>query len=248
MKNLIITDLKVLFRIPLNLFFSNIFPIFMSTILIVSFGNFSIGGNYHFVDKQFLIGLALAVPSIALVSFSVSVTAYVNNGILQRYYLSHVSIKKIMLSQILVHCLIGIIQFFVLTIYLTLFFNLHISNISNIFMLLISYIAVLLSTLSIGMVIGVLFKQGQVTLTASMAVMFIMYFCSGVLVQYEQLPESIKKISDWIPLKYLAQNSFSTFDGSQLVDSKLYLVSILSIVVFTIIAVLLLQKKYKRFN
>ncbi|MFV0556138.1 MAG: ABC transporter permease, partial [Lactovum sp.] len=167
-----------------------------------------------------------------------------NNGILERYYLSHISIRKVLLSQIIVHCVTGLIQFFVLLSYLKIFFNLHITSILSLVNLFSCYLAVLLSTLAIGALLGILFKRKEVVLTASLVVMFMMYFFSGCFIDYDLLPESIKEISNWLPLKYLAQDSFDIFTETQLINETLYITSFFIFIIFSFISMLLLKKKY----
>lgn len=53
MINKILLSIKMQFRVPISVFFSLIFPIIMIIVIILSYGNFSIGNGRHFIDKYF---------------------------------------------------------------------------------------------------------------------------------------------------------------------------------------------------
>ncbi|NGC34405.1 ABC transporter permease, partial [Staphylococcus aureus] len=61
MINKILLSLKMQFRVPISVFFSLIFPIIMIIVIILSYGNFSIGNGRHFIDKYFLISTSIGL-------------------------------------------------------------------------------------------------------------------------------------------------------------------------------------------
>lgn len=69
MRTYLFIDLKIMFRIPLSIFFSIAYPILMMIIIMFSYGNISIGNGYYLIDKYFLIAIGMGILPLALISF-----------------------------------------------------------------------------------------------------------------------------------------------------------------------------------
>lgn len=238
-------DFKILFRIPIVVFFNNVFPLFLATIMLISIGNIDIGNGYNFSDKYYLIALSLGIAPLAMVSFAISISELFSSGILERLYLFGVKRKNIIISQFIIHIMVSFIQLIITTIYLKLFFSLNLPNITYSLTFILTYMLTLISMLSIGLLIGLLFKNKDIVQVISMGVMFIVLLLIGGFGTYDQLPEVIVKVSKLIPLTYLAQNSFEIYSQNQYFINNQIVVSILYLIIITPISILLINKKIK---
>ncbi|NGC74371.1 ABC transporter permease, partial [Staphylococcus aureus] len=84
MINKILLSIKMQFRVPISVFFSLIFPIIMIIVIILSYGNFSIGNGRHFIDKYFLISTSIGLLPIAFISFPIWLSESIENETLKR--------------------------------------------------------------------------------------------------------------------------------------------------------------------
>ncbi len=245
MIRLIYCDLITLFRIPLVFFFNNLFPLVMATVMILTIGNVDIDNGYHFVDKYFLISLVIALTPLTVISFPMAITSLTQDKLLERYYLFGIKINKILFSQIVVHFFLGIVEFFLVFIYLFIFFNLKVPNIQYFLSLLLSYILVLISMLTFGLTLGILIKRRELMQIVGISIMFIIFFLVGVFGSTDSLPNILKEISSFMPLKYLSQDSFKIWFGQDIIVNKLIYLSLIWAIIFSFINFILVKKKYK---
>lgn len=94
MINKILLSIKMQFRVPISVFFSLIFPIIMIIVIILSYGNFSIGNGRHFIDKYFLISTSIGLLPIAFISFPIWLSESIENETLKRLKYFEVNIDR----------------------------------------------------------------------------------------------------------------------------------------------------------
>ncbi|HHE7641489.1 TPA: ABC transporter permease, partial [Staphylococcus aureus] len=101
MINKILLSIKMQFRVPISVFFSLIFPIIMIIVIILSYGNFSIGNGRHFIDKYFLISTSIGLLPIAFISFPIWLSESIENETLKRLKYFEVNISSLIVSNII---------------------------------------------------------------------------------------------------------------------------------------------------
>ncbi len=84
MFNYLRVDIKVLFRIPLSVFFTLGYPIMMMFIIVGSYGNVEIGNGLHLIDKYFLITIGMGLLPLTLISFPTWIASSIEDNSLKR--------------------------------------------------------------------------------------------------------------------------------------------------------------------
>lgn len=245
MKYLIIADIKVLFRIPIALFFNIFFPLFISTLMIAMVGNVDIGNGMNFADKYYLIGLAFGVAPLTLISLPISISDMFNSGILERYHLFNVNIKKVIFSQIIVYFFLSIFEYLLITIYLYVFFSLS-YNCQQILFIFSIYILVCFSMILLGICLGLLLKNKETAQSIGLVLMFLFLMLIGGFGDLSNLPNIFTDIAKVIPLNILTQNTLNVLINGEQLPSSSYTILIVYILLFSAIDIFLINKRFKK--
>lgn len=128
MINKILLSIKMQFRVPISVFFSLIFPIIMIIVIILSYGNFSIGNGRHFIDKYFLISTSIGLLPIAFISFPIWLSESIENETLKRLKYFEVNISSLIVSNIISYCFLAIFSVILNIIIGKVFFSLTLPN------------------------------------------------------------------------------------------------------------------------
>jgi len=244
MLKLLITDFKILFRIPLVVLFNNIFPIFMAIIFISSFDNMEIIPNYNFSDKYFLISLGIAIAPLSLISLPLSISELCNSGQLTRLNLHGINKYKVLISKVCVHFFISIIQLIVLYVVIDLIYGLNTPELNYLISFIALYLTTVIAMLSVGSVVGLLFKNTEITQVFGTAIMFSTLLLIGAFGDYTGLPDILKTISEYVPLKYLVQNGFDVWSEQEIIIPMFYKLSTITIILSSCLVTLLF--KYRK--
>lgn len=214
----LLVDLKVMMRIPIAVFFSLAFPLLMMVVIMVSYGNVDIGGGYRLIDKYFLVAMGIGILPLTLISFPIWIANRIEDGSLKRLTFLGIRASYMILSDIIVHVLMGILTFLVCLIFALLFFGLHIPCIPAFFLFILHYLMVLITYLLVGAVLALCFPSQQVLLPLGLTIMFILFLFCGVFSPFTDLPEVVQLVGGYIPMKYGMNDFFNVWQGSTQFD------------------------------
>ena len=208
----IILEFKLLFRVPIELFFTILFPQMLMCVFVFMNGNNKIFNGCYFIDIYLPIMMLLSLFSSGIISFAVIVAGNRSEKLWQLYRIRGFKLWQIILSEIFVNVFLTFIGCLLLVISAKIFFNAKIGTPWEIVKFLMIWIIMAISTFMIGFVVGVLCKSEKTAQSVSTPIMFILMICSGIMVRYDSFPESIQKImsylpttqSNWILVKYWA--------------------------------------------
>ena len=110
MRTYLFIDLKIMFRIPLSIFFSIAYPILMMIIIMFSYGNISIGNGYYLIDKYFLIAIGMGILPLALISFPMWIGNSFENKSIERLNFFGVNTSKMFVGDVLAHFILAMIS------------------------------------------------------------------------------------------------------------------------------------------
>ena len=128
MLNYIWTDIKMILRVPLSVFFSMVYPIMMMFIIILSYGNMSIGGDYHLIDKYFLITIGMGILPFTLVSFPIWIASQIEDNSLKRLQYFRVSFFQVIFSDIISHFIVALLSMILNILVAFFIFNLKVPS------------------------------------------------------------------------------------------------------------------------
>jgi len=232
----LVVNLKVMMRVPLAVFFSLAFPLLMMLIMIVSYGNISIGNGYYLIDKYFFIAVGIGMLPLSLISFPIWIANRFEDNSLKRLTYFGVSGPKVIISDVVTHIIIGIASILIDFIFAYVLFQLKVPPLSSFLMFLMQYIMILLVHLLLGALLALIFPNSQVLLPLGMTLMFALFMFCGVFISFDQLPNMIQIIGNCLPMKYAMNDFFYIWTGENLINTT----AVILCSVYTVISVALL--------
>jgi len=228
-------DIKLIFRIPVSVFFTLGFPIVLMVIMLISYGNPEIGENLRLVDKYFLITAGMGIAPLTLLSLPMWIGNSIERSYLRRLRYFGVNLGRVALSNLIAHIFIGILGILLNFIVAATFFHLSLPSFEYIIAYFLQVFYCLLSFMVIGSILGLLVKQPAIIMPLGLLLMFVTFMLCGGFLNYNDLPDGMRAVSDFIPLKYAMNDLFETWRGERawdtnfLLTNTVYLVSSLFI-------------------
>lgn len=156
------------------------------------------GANYTFLQQSFAAVSTIAICAGGLMGLPLVVSDYRNRKILKRYKVTPISPVMILLVQVTIYVLYSLVSLFLISVVATLFFDFQM--IGSFWKFFLSFILVMLSMFSIGMMIGGIAPNTKIASTFASLLYFPMLIFSGATLPYEVMPASLQKIADLLPL------------------------------------------------
>ena len=246
MFNYLCTNIKIVFRIPLSVFFSIVYPLLMMIIMMLSYGNMAIGAGYYLIDKYFLVTIGMGILPLTLISFPIWLASSIEDDSLKRMQYFRVKFIDIITADILAHFLIAILSMFLNIILAFFAFHLKIPGILTLFSFIAHYILVLIVFMLLGGLLALLFKKTQILMPLGLVLMFMLYMFCGAFISYEELPPFIKDIATFIPMKYAMNDFFNIWNSTRLLNTQFLCLSGVYIAVLLMGILITYRKGFKR--
>lgn len=237
--NYLKTCLKLQFRVPTSVFFSLVFPVVIMTAMVLSYGNFSIGDGYHFVDKYFLISTGMGLLPISIISFPIWIGESIQNDSYERLEYLGVNTTKLIVAEIFSYIVLSVISISTNIVYGYLVFSLKIPSIKYLISFVLLAVFCNMILLLLGANIAKLVKSTSAILPLGMILLFTMYIFTGALTSFSDLPIKIQNIGDKIPIKYVMNDFFSIWSESKLVDTTFIKLNFIWGAIFIIILIVI---------
>jgi ABC-2 type transport system permease protein len=244
--NLLKFGIAEILRIPIVMFFNNIFPIMMLFIFMTIFGNFEIIDGYKFIDKYYFIALVLGIIPITFVSLPMSISIFINSGIMETYVLFGIDSKVKITTDLIIHVLISFMQLFIVTILAFLIYQLHIPEVTYFLAFLLQYLLVFIAMSMIGISIALFFKNNNEVQSISLLIMFLALFLSGTFGDIGQSSEVLQKVAKLVPTTYLINDMFLVWQQQILFSKDLLICCSTVIIIFSSLNLYLANKRLDR--
>ena len=150
MRTYLFIDLKIMFRIPLSIFFSIAYPILMMIIIMFSYGNISIGNGYYLIDKYFLIAIGMGILPLSLISFPMWIGNSFENKSIERLNFFGVNTSKMFVGDVLAHFILAMISMAINILVAFLFWRLKFPSIGHFLSFIIQYFIAIVIAMIIG--------------------------------------------------------------------------------------------------
>jgi len=236
--NSVITDLRMLLRVPVSVFFTLALPVMLLVVMMLTYGNFPIGENLHFVDKYVLISIGMGMVPLTLVTLPIWIGSSIESNYVLRLRYLHVDLTRVAVSNLIAHFCMGIVGVLVNIATARVIFGLTFPDVSHFLSFFAQVIVTLIVMMLVGSTLGLLLKKTTVILPFGLILMFAIYMFCGAFGNYDNLPDRLKVISQFLPVKYLMNDSFNVWAGRSYGDGNFYT---LSAVYFSIFVVLLVS-------
>ena len=199
-KTILKNEIKLSLRGMDMLIFAICMPVIVIVLLGIIYGNKPAfdGTNYTFLEQSFSAVSTIAICAGGLMGLPLVVSDYRNRKILKRYKVTPISPVMILLVQVTIYTLYSLISLSLIYVVATLFFDFKMVGSFGEFLL--SFVLVMLSMFSIGMMVGGIAPNTKIASTVASILYFPMLIFSGATLPYEVMPVALQKFSDILPL------------------------------------------------
>lgn len=203
LKKLIFVEIKMFIREPIGAFFTLMFPSMLLLIFGTIWGNTpsEYFGGVGYVDTAVPAFTAMIIATSGLMSLSIDMATYRDRGILRRLKITPVKPLTLLVAQVVVIFLMSIAGMAVLIVLGKLLYNLRI--LGNIFQLLLGFIFCSASFFGLGFLLAGTMPTARAAQVVSMVIFYPMLFLSGSAIPREVLPETIRRVAQFIPLTHV---------------------------------------------
>jgi len=196
-------ETKLFFREPVGAFFTLIFPLMFLVLFGTIYGNepTPMFGGLGTIDISIPAYTAMIIATTGLMGISITMAAYREHGILRRLRTTPISPLIVLLSQVIVYFLMTVFGMTLLILAGKLIYHVQFEgNALNVFL---GFTLSSLSFFSLGYILAGLLPTARTAQVVGLALLYPMLFLSGAGFPRELLPETIIKISAFLPLTYV---------------------------------------------
>jgi ABC-2 type transport system permease protein len=196
-------EAKLFLREPVGAFFTLIFPLMMLFLFGSIYGNVPTQyfGGRGTVDISVPAYTAMIIATTSLVGLTITMAAYREKGVLRRLRTTPVSPLVVLVAQVIVLFIMTAFGMLMLVVAGRLVYQMRFDG--NAISVVVGFILCCLSFFAIGFVLAGLMPTARTAQVVGMVVLYPMLFLSGAGFPRELLPESILKISTFLPLTYV---------------------------------------------
>ena len=182
------TELKLSIRGMDMIIFALCMPVVVVVILGVIYGNkpAAPGSEYTFLQQSFGALSTIAICAGGIMGLPLVISDYRQKRILKRFKVTPTSPALLLAVQVAIYALYSLVSLALLILVAALFFA--------------AYLLVMLSTFSIGMMVGGISPNEKIASVAACVLYFPMLIFSGATLPYEVMPSAMQKASDFLPL------------------------------------------------
>ena len=194
------TQLKLSFRGMDMIIFAICMPVIMAVLLGIIYGNKPAfdGSDYSFVEQSFGAISTIAICAGGMMGLPLVISDYRQKKILKRFQVTPSSPSLLLAVQVAIYAIYSLIALALVYLVNTLFFGVRLQG--ELFPFLGSFVLVMLSMFSIGMLVGGLSPNMKTASILASILYFPMLIFSGATLPYEVMPVSLQKIADVLPL------------------------------------------------
>lgn len=194
------TELKLSLRGMDMFIFSICMPLVVLIIIGLIYGNkpASAGAEYTFMEQSFGALITISICAGGVMGLPLVVSDYRSKKILKRFRVTPVSPTMLLLVQVTIYTIYSVTSLALLYAVAAIFFRYRFGGVWYWF--LGSYLLVLISMFSIGMMVGGIAKDTKIAGVIASILYFPMLTFSGATLPYEVMPIILKKIADVLPL------------------------------------------------
>jgi len=197
------TELKLYFREPIGAFFTLVFPLMMLFLFGSMYGNepSEYFNGYGSVDVSVPGYTAMIIATSSLMSLTIVIAAYRENGILRRLRATPLRPQAILFAQVIVIFSMTLAGMALLIIAGKLVYNLRFDG--NPWSVALAFTFASLSFFALGFVLAGLLPTARSAQLVGMVLLYPMIFLSGSTIPLEILPEGVRSAARFLPLTYV---------------------------------------------
>lgn len=199
-KTMLKTELKLSLRGMDMFIFAICMPVVVIVLLGIIYGDkpaFA-DAEYTFLQQSFGAVSTIAICAGGLMGLPLVVSDYRNRKILKRLKVTPVKPITILLVEITIYCIYSLVSLALIYLVAFLFFDFQI--IGSFWQFFLSFVLVMLSMFSIGMMVGGIAPNMKIASTVPSILYFPMLIFSGATLPYEIMPNALQNFANILPL------------------------------------------------
>ena len=199
-KTMLKTELKLSLRGMDMFIFAICIPVAVIVLLGIIYGNKPAfeGAEYTFLQQSFGAVSTIAIGAGGLMGLPLVVSDYRNRKILKRFKVTPVRPVVILLVEVTIYSIYALASLSL--IYITAFCFFDFRMVGSFAEFLLSFLLVMLSMFSIGMMVGGIAPNIKMAGTIASILYFPMLIFSGATLPYEIMPAVLQRVADILPL------------------------------------------------
>ena len=211
-------ELKLNIRNMNMIIFAVIMPLVVLIILGIIYGTkpAADGAEYTFLEQSFGALCTISICAGGLMGLPLVVAEYRERKILKRFQVTPVSPLKLLLVELSIYVVYCIVSMITLIPAAMLIWNVRIKG--SLIAFLGSWLLTMISTLSIGMMVGGVAKNSKSASVIACILYFPMLIFSGTTLPFEVMPPAMKRIVNVFPLTQGIELMKSAFLGLTIDD------------------------------
>jgi ABC-2 type transport system permease protein len=196
-------EAKLFLREPIGAFFTLVFPLMMLFLFGSIYGNTpsEYFNGLGTVDVSVPAYTAMIIATTGLVGLTITIASYRETGVLRRLRATPIRPVSVLVAQLIVLFVMTTLGMFLLVIAGKLVYDMRFDG--NVFSVLAGFTLSSLSFFAIGFVLASLMPTARTAQVVGMVLLYPMLFLSGAGFPRELLPETILKVSKFLPLTYV---------------------------------------------
>ncbi len=197
------TEVKLFLREPMAAFFTLAFPLMMLFLFGSIYGNkpTPFFGGYGSVDVSVPAYTAMIIATSGLLSLTIGMASYREQGILRRLYATPLRPQAILGAQVIVIFLMTLLGMVLLVIAGKLVYGLRFDG--NPLYVLAAFVLSSMSFFALGFVLAGILPTARTAQIVAMVLCYPMIFLSGAAIPREVLPERIRQFAQVLPLSHV---------------------------------------------
>lgn len=227
------TLLKIELRLNIRNMNMVIFAVILPLIVLIALGFIygtkpaADGAAYTFMEQSFGALCCISICAGGLMGLPLVVSEYRERKILKRFQVTPVSPAKLLLAEFLIYVIYCIVSMLTLLLAAMLFWKIRIHG--SFLLFLGSWLLTMISTLSIGLLVGGIAKNMKSASVIACILYFPMLIFSGATLPFEVMPAAVQKILCIFPLTQGIQLMKAAFLGLP-VENVLHPITVMSTV------------------
>lgn len=203
LRKMIWMEAKLFLREPVGAFFTLVFPLMMLFLFGSIYGNepTPLFGGQGTIDISIPTYTAMIIGTTGLMSTTITMATYRENGILRRLRTTPVSPLAVLGAQVVVVFAMTALGMLLLITAGKLVY--HVRFEGNAFSMLAGFVLSSLSFFGIGFILAGTMPTARTAQIVGLVILYPMLFLSGAGFPRELLPEGIQKVSNFLPLTYV---------------------------------------------
>jgi ABC-2 type transport system permease protein len=199
------TDIRLFIREPIAVFFTIAFAPLLILLNGLILGNDAtpVSGGLGPMDVAMPAYAAMVLCIVGFMSIPVSICGYRESGVLRRFRSTPLQPMTFIAADVVSNLLMALIGVLVLVVAGWVFFRTAFEG--NVIVVGIALVLCALSLFSIGYLIAALAPSPRIANILGLLILYPMIFLSGLFIPPEVMPESVQRISQFLPLRYAVE-------------------------------------------